>query len=79
MIQVVVATVAGRRVGLVVDRILDVVEGELAAPQAGGRPGAAGRVVLAGRVTELLDLQALVAGLGSAAGGHHPAPAGAGR
>jgi two-component system chemotaxis sensor kinase CheA len=46
----------GRRVGVVVGQILDVVHHDLAALQPGSRPGVAGTMVLDGRVTEVLDL-----------------------
>ena len=70
----VVSTVGGRQVGLVVDRILDVAEEGVWTPAAGSRAGSAGRVVLAGRVTELLDLQALVAADRTRGRGRRPAP-----
>jgi two-component system chemotaxis sensor kinase CheA len=74
VIHVVVSTVGGRQVGLVVDRILDVAEEGVWTPAAGSRAGSAGRVVLAGRVTELLDLQALVAADRTRGRGRRPAP-----
>ncbi|HLK10312.1 MAG TPA: chemotaxis protein CheW [Candidatus Binatia bacterium] len=60
-LQVVVHADGERRVGLVVDRILDVVR-EPARPAGGwARPGTAGSVVIQQRVTELLDLPAVLA------------------
>ncbi|MCB4821816.1 hybrid sensor histidine kinase/response regulator [Roseicella aerolata] len=44
-----------RAMGLMVDEILDVVEARLTVDAAGERPGYLGSVVVAGRVTELLD------------------------
>ncbi|TCZ58626.1 hybrid sensor histidine kinase/response regulator [Roseicella aquatilis] len=44
-----------RAMGLLVDEILDVIEERLAVDGAGERPGYLGSVVVAGRVTELLD------------------------
>ncbi len=44
-----------RAMGLMVDEILDVVEARLTVDAAGKRPGYLGSVVVAGRVTELLD------------------------
>ncbi len=49
-----------RSVGLVVARILDVVDEEIAVREGGGAPGIAGSVVLQGRVTDLLDVQAVL-------------------
>ena len=46
----------GRRVGVVVGQILDVVHHDLVALQPGSRPGVTGTMVLDGRVTEVLDL-----------------------
>lgn len=47
-------------VGLEVDRLLDVFEDELRMAQPGSRSGAHSAVLLRGRVTELVDLEALV-------------------
>lgn len=44
-----------RSMGLMVDEILDVMEERLAVDGAGERPGYLGSIVVAGRVTELLD------------------------
>jgi chemotaxis signal transduction protein len=46
----------GRRVGVVVGQILDVVHHDLVDLQPGSRPGVAGTMVADGRVTEVLDL-----------------------
>jgi two-component system chemotaxis sensor kinase CheA len=46
----------GRRVGVVVGQLLDIVEQPLTDLEPGSRPGVAGTMVLDGRVTELLDL-----------------------
>jgi two-component system chemotaxis sensor kinase CheA len=46
----------GRRVGVRVGRILDVVEHTLTDLEPGSRPGVSGTIVLDGRVTEVLDL-----------------------
>jgi two-component system, chemotaxis family, sensor kinase CheA len=46
----------GRRVGVVVGQIVDVIHHRLVDLQAGSRPGVAGTMVLDGRVTEVLDL-----------------------
>jgi two-component system chemotaxis sensor kinase CheA len=59
-IQVVVYSVGARSVGLVVDRILDIVEESLAIEPTGGRRGVLGTMVIGGRVTEVLDVEGLV-------------------
>jgi two-component system chemotaxis sensor kinase CheA len=46
----------GRRVGVVVGQIVDVIHHDLVDLQPGSRPGVAGTMVLDGRVTEVLDL-----------------------
>jgi two-component system, chemotaxis family, sensor kinase CheA len=46
----------GRRVGVVVGHIVDIVRHDLDGLQPGSRPGVAGTMVLEGRVTEVLDL-----------------------
>ena len=48
-------------VGLVVDRILDVIEEEIALSSVGARRGLAGSAVLQQRVTDIVDVPALVA------------------
>ena len=46
----------GRRVGVVVGQILDVVRHDLVELQPGSRPGVAGTMIAQERVTEVLDL-----------------------
>jgi two-component system chemotaxis sensor kinase CheA len=46
----------GRRVGIVVGEIVDVITHDLVDLQPGSRPGVAGTMVVGGRVTEVLDL-----------------------
>jgi two-component system chemotaxis sensor kinase CheA len=58
-LQVVVHTYDGKNVGFVVDAIEDVVEEEFTATRRGGRSGILGSAVIQGRVTELLDADAL--------------------
>ncbi len=58
-IQVIVQRHAEGRIGVVVDRILDVVDHEMNL-QPASRPGVSGTLVINGRVTELLDLQGLL-------------------
>jgi two-component system chemotaxis sensor kinase CheA len=59
-VQVVVYAGKGRRVGLVVDQILDVVEEALTSRSAAHRPGVLFTAVVQGRVTEFLDVEALL-------------------
>jgi two-component system chemotaxis sensor kinase CheA len=58
--QVVVYTAEGRSVGLVVDRILDIVEATVKIQQAGRRAGILGSAVIQQRVTDLLDVHATI-------------------
>jgi two-component system chemotaxis sensor kinase CheA len=58
-LQVVVHTYDGKNVGFVVDAIEDVVEEEFSATRRGGRSGVLGSAVIQGKVTELLDADAL--------------------
>ena len=59
-IQVVVHQRQGRRVGVVVERIIDIVESTMEL-QPASRPGVSGTLVIHNRVTEVLDLPALLA------------------
>jgi two-component system chemotaxis sensor kinase CheA len=58
IIQMVVFSNQGAHVGLIVDQIIDIVQDSLANQRPPGRPGVLGTVVIAGRVTELLDVEA---------------------
>jgi two-component system chemotaxis sensor kinase CheA len=58
-LQVVVHTDGVRQVGLVVDRILDIVEESLDTGSGATRPGITGSVVISGHVTDLLDVGAV--------------------
>ena len=60
VMQVIVYTENGRSVGLVVDRILDIVEEALTIRRDVGREGIAGSVVIQNRVTDLLDVHAII-------------------
>jgi len=60
IIQVVVFAHNGGHIGLIVDQILDIVDDTLANPRPPGRPNILGTVVIAGRVTELLDVDAVL-------------------
>jgi len=59
-IPMVVCTVGGRRIGLVVHRIADIVEEELKARRPASRDGIRGCAVIQGRITEILDLEAVI-------------------
>lgn len=71
-LQVVVYTHNGRSVGLVVDRILDIVEESFVVQPQSGRKGILGSAVIQKRVTDVLDLPGLIA---AAAGSHSYAAA----
>jgi two-component system, chemotaxis family, sensor kinase CheA len=58
--QVVVYSEEGRRVGLVVDRILDIVEESFVRQQPAKREGLFGSAVIQQKVTDLLDVHSLV-------------------
>jgi len=58
-LQVLVHSHGNRHVGLVVDAIEDVIEQELTATRRGGRAGTLGSAVIQGRVTEILDAEAV--------------------
>ena len=60
ILQVVVHNIGGRNVGLVVAEIVDIVEELLVVEHVGRRHGILGTTVLQGRVTDLLDVAALV-------------------
>jgi two-component system, chemotaxis family, sensor kinase CheA len=59
-VQVVVYSDQERSIGLVVERILDIVDEDISKQQAASRDGILGTVVIQGRVTELLDLEGLI-------------------
>ncbi len=59
-LQVVVCAAGGRRVGLVVGRILDVVDEAITARSPAGRPLVLFTAIVQGRVTEFLDVEGLV-------------------
>ena len=66
-VHVVVHQHQGRSVGLIVDSVLDVVEEAAALDGGRARPGVAGCAVIQGRITEVLDMERVLA-LGLAAG-----------
>ena len=59
--QVVVFNDGERSIGILVDQILDIVEDQVAARQSTERPGLLGSAVIGKRVTDLLDLHAVIA------------------
>ena len=58
--QVIVFAGKGQRVGLVVDRILDIAEETLVARSSARCPGVLFTAVIQGRVTEFLDVEAVL-------------------
>ncbi len=60
LLQVVVHQEDGRTVGLVVSEIVDIVEDRVVVERSGHQSGMLGSAVLQGRVTDLLDVQAVV-------------------
>jgi two-component system chemotaxis sensor kinase CheA len=59
-VQVVVSVGEGRRVGLVVGQILDIVEETLVSRSRSSRPGVLFTAVVQGRVTEFLDVKGII-------------------
>jgi two-component system, chemotaxis family, sensor kinase CheA len=59
-IQVVVYCEGGHTVGLIVDRIVDIIEEQAALETLAARPGVMGSFVAQRHVTDLLDLPAIV-------------------
>ncbi len=53
------------RIGIIVDRVVDVVETELERSEVGVRPGVLGSAVISDKVTDLVDLESVV-GMGAA-------------
>ncbi|MFA9444669.1 chemotaxis protein CheA [Egicoccus sp. AB-alg6-2] len=71
-LEVVVHQVAGRAVGIVVDAILDIVEQHLDLDDGDGRPGLLGSAVIQERVTDVLDVAAIVATVDPGRFAHDP-------
>jgi two-component system chemotaxis sensor kinase CheA len=63
-ISVVVHEIEDRAVGIVIDRVLDVVEETVVPSEVGRRTGVKGSAVVQDRVTDLVDLEAVVARMG---------------
>jgi two-component system chemotaxis sensor kinase CheA len=62
--NVVVVSHANGSIGVVIDTILDIADEALVFKKAATRPGIAGSVILAGRITEILDLDWVLASAG---------------
>jgi len=60
-VSVVVHEVGSSRIGIVIDRVLDVVETAVVCSEVGRRTGVLGSAVIQDRVTDLVDLDAVVA------------------
>jgi two-component system chemotaxis sensor kinase CheA len=60
-VSVVVHESEDRRVGIVIDRVLDVVDAAIVRSEVGRRAGVLGSAVIQDRVTDLVDLDAVVA------------------
>ncbi|MEJ2007058.1 MAG: chemotaxis protein CheW [Acidobacteriota bacterium] len=71
-VQVVVHSNGGQSIGLIVERILDIVQEDVSNPQPSTREGIKGSLVIQGRVTEILDLEGLISS-GAAFGAPQPA------
>lgn len=63
-VAVVVHEIEDRAVGIVIDRVLDVVEETVVLSEVGRRTGVTGSAVVQERVTDLVDLEAVVARMG---------------
>jgi two-component system chemotaxis sensor kinase CheA len=59
-VPVVVCTVQDRRIGLIAHRIVDIVDEDLRARRLGSRDGVKNCAVIRDRVTEILDIEALI-------------------
>jgi two-component system, chemotaxis family, sensor kinase CheA len=59
-VQVIVHTLNLRSVGLVVERILDIVEDDLTTRRPASRKGVLGSIVVQGKVTEILDVDGII-------------------
>lgn len=60
LMQAIVFTKNGRSVGLVVERIIDIVEEVVEVQRGANRPGVLGTIVVQKRVTDLLDIENVV-------------------
>ena len=60
LVQVVVFTHGGRSVGLVVDRIVDIVAEEIIEERKVDKPGISASAIIQGKVTELIDVEEII-------------------
>jgi two-component system chemotaxis sensor kinase CheA len=63
VVPVVVYAGGGRRVGLIVERIIDIAEDALVVRAPAQRPGVLFTAVIQGKVTEFLDVEAMIRGV----------------
>jgi two-component system chemotaxis sensor kinase CheA len=68
-VSVVVHESGNSRIGIVIDRVLDVVEAAVVCSEVGRRTGVLGSAVIQDRVTDLVDLDAVVAASAMSAAG----------
>jgi two-component system, chemotaxis family, sensor kinase CheA len=63
-VQVIVFTDGVRRIGVVVDQIVDIIEEAITVRRGSSAPGLLGSAVIGGKITDLLDLHAVVGASG---------------
>jgi two-component system chemotaxis sensor kinase CheA len=63
-VQVIVFTDGVRRIGVVVDQIVDIIEEGITVRRSSSAPGLLGSAVIGGKITDLLDLHAVVGASG---------------
>ena len=73
-VQVIVFQHGAKRVGVVVDEILDIVEEQIKVRGRTSRPGVLGSAVIGGQITDLVDLQQLIESADQDWFGHSAAP-----
>jgi two-component system chemotaxis sensor kinase CheA len=64
MVQVIVFTDGSRRIGIIVDRIVDIVNAAVTARRGNTSPGILGSALIGGKITDLLDLHSVVSSTG---------------
>ena len=64
-IQVIVYSEGARKAGFGVERIVDIVDGQLAVQYPPSRTGSLGSAVIQGKVAEILDVKGVLSSLGS--------------
>jgi two-component system chemotaxis sensor kinase CheA len=63
-VQVIVFAQGGNYIGLIVDEIVDIVEQQISLERCGQPMGVSGSAVIQQRVTDVLDLDMIIAGTG---------------